>query len=359
LRSGADAFDRIRTHLKAKGGDALVDLIVGIAERDPALFRKLDSASTVATATGGDDKKIEARLRKLIDGATRTGNFVDFRAAQAWAAGVDEAISAFADLASTEHAAVALKLAEHTIDRIVKAIEHVDDSDGYCTELLERAGTIHLAAAITARPEPVALARNLYAREIASEYGSFVGAAEDYAGVLGDAGLNEYRRLATERWAKLPPKSSRTRNPQDTAVEYRQLCNILDYFAERDGDLEQRIALRTKDLSAPWNYIELAKFCIEHGREEEALRIAQDGLHRFDDSYSDDRLLVLVAGLLVKFGRQSEADALLQQAFTQAPGFRLYQHWRKLSGASARDGALSRGSKPNWPRKAAAAAATG
>src|ERR1700747_988085 len=67
------ALPRIRDHLKKKGVDALVEMIVNLAERDPALFHKLDMA---AAAFHGDDKTLEARLSKAIDGATRTKGFV-------------------------------------------------------------------------------------------------------------------------------------------------------------------------------------------------------------------------------------------------------------------------------------------
>jgi uncharacterized Zn finger protein len=67
---GAGVLARIRDHLRTKGIDALVDMVVEMAERDPALFRRLDLA---AAAVRSDDKALEARLRKAIDGATRVG----------------------------------------------------------------------------------------------------------------------------------------------------------------------------------------------------------------------------------------------------------------------------------------------
>jgi hypothetical protein len=54
------ARSRVRDHLKQKGVDALVAMIVDLAERDPVLFRKLDRA---ASTVSGDDKTIEARPR--------------------------------------------------------------------------------------------------------------------------------------------------------------------------------------------------------------------------------------------------------------------------------------------------------
>ncbi len=182
-------------------------MIVELAERDPALFRKLEIASA---ADGADDKTLAARLGKAIDQATATRGYVEYGEAGGWAGGVDEALDALEALDS-RHDRLVLKLAEHAIDRIESAIESIDDSNGECGDLLERARDIHIRAARGARPDPVALARDLFERETGDGYGTFDGAAWLYADVLGEAGLAEYRRLATEAWEKLPPLSGRSR----------------------------------------------------------------------------------------------------------------------------------------------------
>jgi len=61
---GFGALARIRDHLKQKGVDTLVEMIVDLAEQDLSLFRKLDRAAAV---THTDDKALGARLRKEID----------------------------------------------------------------------------------------------------------------------------------------------------------------------------------------------------------------------------------------------------------------------------------------------------
>jgi hypothetical protein len=176
-------------------------MIMSLAEKDLALFRKLHRA---AAAINEDDKKLDARLRKAIDGATHTRGFVDYHAAAGWAAEVDATLDALAALAASRHCAVVLKLAERAIERIERAVEDVDDSDGHCTTLLDRAGSIYLAAARTAKPEPVQFARDLFAREMASDYDIFQGAAALYADVLGGEGLAEYRRLAAAAGSGCP-----------------------------------------------------------------------------------------------------------------------------------------------------------
>ena len=271
---GVGALSRVRDHLKRKSVGELVAMIMDLAEQDLALFRKLDMA---AAAIHEDDKKLEARLRKAIDGATRTGGFVDYRAAAGWATEVDAALDALAELAPGKRAAVVLELANRAIERIEWAVEDIDDSDGHCTTLLDRARDIHLAAARAARPEPVLLAGDLFAREMASDYDTFHGAAALYADVLAEEGLAEYRRLAAAAWERLPQLRG-GQEGRDASADYDRLVEILDFFAEQDGDIDARVALRTKDLSSAWRYLLLAEFCRAHGREDEALRRAEEGL---------------------------------------------------------------------------------
>src|SRR5712664_2057899 len=138
----------------------LVEMILDLVERDPALFRKFDAA---AAAIHDDDKTLGARLRKMIDSATRTGHFVDYRGAPGWAAQVDSVLDGISGLASGARAGLARELVERAIDRIAGAIEQIDDSDGHCSMLLGRARDIHLAAVRGVRPEPARLARDLFA----------------------------------------------------------------------------------------------------------------------------------------------------------------------------------------------------
>lgn len=214
---GGGALSRIRDHLKGKGVDPLVEMIVGLAERDPALFRRLDMASTAMFA---DDKTFEARLRKAIDGATRTRGFVDYDEAPVWAATVDGVLDSIAEIASTGRAGIALKLAERTIEQIEGALEDIDDSEGACGALLMRARDIHIAATRVAKPDAVRLAQDLFNREMRSEYETFDGAAMRYADVLGKKGLAEYRRLATKSWEKLPSRMGDRAHPVETGEEF-------------------------------------------------------------------------------------------------------------------------------------------
>lgn len=330
---GAGVLSRIRDHLKQKGVDALVGMIVELAERDPVLLRRLDVAAAVMHA---DDGTLRTRLRKAIDAATRTRDYVEYGEAQDWASNVNAPLDAIEDLVSGNRACLALELAEYAIDRIERAIDSIDDSEGDCGELLHRARDIHLAAAETARPDPVQLARNLFAREVDGDYDTFADAVQLYADVLGEPGLAEYNRLAAKAWEKLPQRPGGVRGDDDEfPAGYERLRAILDFFAERAGDVDTRIALRAHNLSSAWRYLELAQFCHSQGRVDEALRRAEEGLWVFEDGQPDERLASFTVKLLSKAGRKADAEALLWRVFEKGPSLELYKQLRKLGGKTA------------------------
>ena len=159
--------------------------------------------------------------------------------------------------------------------------------------------------------------------------------------MLGETGLAEYRRLAGEAWDKLAPSAGRKGQRDDDPVDRDQLMRILDFFAERDGDVDARIVLRAKDLSSPWDYHQLAEFCLSHGRADEALRWAEEGLWKYEDGRPDVGLTMFTAELLSKAGRTADAEAQLWRLFKKAPTFELYTRLCGLGGKAAREQALS------------------
>nr|WP_306267221.1 DUF6880 family protein [Pararhizobium sp. IMCC3301] len=335
---GAGALGRIRDHLKARGVDALVEMIVELAEWDPALLRKLDMA---ADAASEDETVLEPRYRKAINEVTRTRGFVDYGAAPRWASGVQMALESVADLIPAGRASLAFNLAEHAIARVEQAIEEIDDSDGHCGALLHQARDIHLDACRAVRPDPVKLARDLFTREMGDDYDTFYNAAALYADVLGETGLTEYSRLAAEAWKELPPLAGGNRAPTEFSGDYIRLKSILDFFAERDGDVEVRIAIRAKDLSSPRQYLQLAEFCLAQDRQEEALHHAEEGLWIFEDERPDKQLVFFTVDLLDQAGRRAEAEAHLWRAFEKDPSLELYKRLRSVGGEETRERAVA------------------
>ena len=92
------ALQRIRRHLGAKSIDELVEMIIGLAERDLILLRELDMAATVALA---DDNALFAFFRKAIDDATLMTEYVHYREVRGWAENVKTVLDRIATLAPT------------------------------------------------------------------------------------------------------------------------------------------------------------------------------------------------------------------------------------------------------------------
>src|SRR5262249_5197587 len=180
----------------------------------------------------------------------------------------------------------------------------------------------------------VALARELFARETDSEWDFFHGASETYADILGDAGLAEYRRLASKAWQSVKPLRAGGRHTDDeqSGARYR-LGAILEAFAERDGDIDGRIAIRARTLSTAYHYLGIAQVCAANGREAEATKWAEEGLWQFEDQ-PDQRLVFFAADLYRRTGRKNDADELLWRIFERLPSIELY---RKVKAAAGRE----------------------
>ena len=340
LAAASNRFERIRGHLRAKGVDGLVEMIIGFAESNPELLRELELSIAVDT---DDDKTVFARFKKAITDATKMRDYVEYRFVREWAKEVNKLLDRLEALLQ-QRTDVVRRLLEYFFDRMNESLRSIDDSNGDGGGVYARACEMHLAACRKAKPEPIALARDLFAREMESDWDFFTGASETYARVLGKPGLAEYHRLASEAWSKLKPARPRRGGAwdEDSSARHR-LRSILEHLAGREGGVDGRIAVRAQSLVSPFDYIEIAQLCLENKREAEALKWSEEGLWQFEDD-RDDRLIVFTADLRASAGHKDEAAALLWQVFERAPGVHLYEKLKTLGRSateSVRDRAIN------------------
>ena len=327
LEQATGRFANIREHLRAKGVEGLVEMVLGIAERDPSLLKELELAAVAAFA---DDTTLLAQFKRAITEATRTRGFVEYREMRDWAQGIESVLDRIEGLVENGRAAIALQLLGHFFARMDEALENIDDSEGEGGGTYARACEIHLAACGQAKPDPIVLARTLYAREVDSDF--FHGASERYEHVLGDVGLAEYRRLASEAWRQIRPLRATSRRVLDDQSSMRfALGAILESFAKREGDVDAIIAIRANDLSTPYNYLSIAQLCLDHARVPEALKWAEEGLWQFEDN-PDERLILFASDLYRRLGREEDADKLLWRMFERRPSVQLYERLKATAG---------------------------
>jgi hypothetical protein len=174
LEQTSNRFAKIREYLRARGIEGLVEMVVGLAERDPALLKELELSAVAAVA---DDKTLLGQFKKAIAEATRTHRDVEYRKMRDWVQGIDRVLDRLAGLIENGRAALVLQLLDHFFARMDDALGDIDDSDGGGGNLYAKACEIHLAACRQAKPDPVALARALFAREVDSEWDFFTGQA--------------------------------------------------------------------------------------------------------------------------------------------------------------------------------------
>lgn len=328
-------LSKIRDHLRSKGIEPLIEIIVNLAENDPDLLRSLELETAVAAA---DDDTLFAQFKKAITDATRTHGYIEYREARSWAEKISTLLDQIADLIAGERPKLVLRLLDYFFTRMDQALQSMDDSDGDGGAVYAKACDIHLSACRNAKPAPVALARELFVRETESDGDYFHGASEAYADVLGDAGLAEYRRLAEEAWQKIKPRRAGGRQAADEQFSSRySLAAILESFAERDGNLDARIAVRAKDLSTAYAYLGIAQLYAESSRDADAVKWAEEGLWQFED-HPDERLVLFTIDLYKRIGRKADADELLWQTFERLPSIELY---RKVKTAAGRGNAAA------------------
>jgi hypothetical protein len=98
-----------------------------------------------------------------------------------------------------------------------------------------------------------------------------------YADVLGNNGLAEYDRLAKEEWAGVPALGPGREDMPRYYGKRERLAGIMEALAYRSGDVEGLVAIKSKDLSNSFAYVEIAQIYKQAGDDEKALEWAEEG----------------------------------------------------------------------------------
>jgi tetratricopeptide (TPR) repeat protein len=236
-------------------------------------------------------------------------------------------LNTLAELLELDHAAGVVVLAEHAWRLAEDAVDYVDDSDGWLSDISSQLGELHHRACLEARADPVALARRLVELELSSELDAFHRAAARYADVLGDAGLAEYRRLIEPRFDALPAGDA-------FSIGQFRVTQAMVGVALALGDPDQLIAVKARDLRIPDDYREIAAMLAKAGRVAEAIDWAERGLVAFSDwPWQTSPLRELLADLHRCQGQLHAAVEVFWAGFQAAPSLESYR--RLLQEAEA------------------------
>jgi uncharacterized Zn finger protein len=320
-------MDDVRAYLMKQDKNALVDVLLDHATDDDRLRRRLFMK---AAKKGSKELDLDT-YRQAIDDAVEPDGFIDYRSAYDYAHGIEEAIDSVEELLKDGHAAGVIELAEHALKAVEEAMASVDDSDGYLGGLLERLQDLHLKACNKAKPDPEPLARRLFDWELRTDYDTFYGATETYADVLGKEGLAVYRKLAEEQWTKVPALGHGRDDPDKYGKRFR-ITHIMETLARQRGDVEAVVAVKKRDLSSAYAYLQIAETYKSARKYDLALEWAERGVKAFPER-TDSRLREFLAAEYHRRKRHDEAMDLVWAEFRESPSL---EHYQKLKSHAER-----------------------
>src|SRR3990172_3670927 len=276
-------FKDIRSFLLTQDKEVLTEMILDQAAEDERLRNKL-----LLQAAGS--KKEGTNLtayRQAIDNAVNPDGYVSYYEMYDYSQGIDEVVSSISELLKKGKADVVIELCEYALRKVEKALNHVDDSDGHMGGILERLQELHLSACKKAKPDQEALAKRLFDWEISGEWDTFYGAVKTYSEAL--------------------------------------------------------VAIKSRDLSNSYAFLNIAEAYKESGNREMALDWAERGLKAFPQK-PDSRLMDFVAEEYHRLKRHEEAMKLIWAQFGENHSFHTYDKLKTHADKT--------GDWPAWREKA-------
>lgn len=311
--------DDVRAMLKTEGKGYLIEMIMSQAAADNALAERL-VMKAARRRQGGPDI---ATYSRVLTNAFRTGGYVDWRGVSDYAQRIHQVIASIEELLREGHTAQVIELVELGLRHCERGLGQIDDSDGEVSGIRDRLQELHLSACRKAGPEPEALARKLFDWEMRSQWDVFHGAARTYARVLGRKGLAMYRKLAEPIWAKVPALEP---GDKRDSFEHKRfaITSIMETLAELSGDVEEQVAVRSRDLSHAYGFLLIAEIYQRAGQSDKALEWAEKGVKAFPKQ-TDSRLREFLADEYHRRGRHDEAMAVVWNEFTDRPCLETYR----------------------------------
>ncbi|MHB1272703.1 MAG: DUF6880 family protein [Rhodanobacter sp.] len=323
-----DPWRDIKQYLTKQPAETLIELLLDVAQRDDRLYQSL---LLKAERAGGGRGNVATAFRRAIDEATRIHGFVDWREAGSFASDVEQVAESMAELLQPDTAALLVELAEYAIERLEKSMEQIDDSNGEVGGIVHGLGELHLRACAMAMPADAALAERLFALETTLPFGVWSFDVLTYRDILGAEGLRRYRELADAQWCKLKP-----RDAKDAFDPTRfTITRIMERLAEASGDVEELVAIKSRDLSSGYRYLEIAEIWAKARQPGKALEWAERGLQAFPDR-PDNRLRDFLVAAYLKRKRQDEALQLTWIQFEEQPALGHYQKLHDVAGRLGR-----------------------
>jgi uncharacterized Zn finger protein len=137
--------------------------------------------------------------------------------------------------------------------------------------------------------------------------------------------LRRYRELAEAEW--LTPRDAKGSYDSHRA----RITRIMERLAEASGDVEELVAIKSKDLSSGYDYLAIAQIWTKAGQHDKALEWAERGLKAFPQR-PDNRLRDFLVAAYLERERPDEALQLTWIQFEERPCLTLYEKLHAVAG---------------------------
>ena len=241
---------------------------------DPGIRDKL-----LFSARAGVGSDISS-LRSVVRQATKVSSFVDWREVGAYANRLGD-LAQILDERIGDGNPKLVELIEDAIAQAEDSLQQIDDSNGEVMPVIMQLRGVHERACNHLGPDPVALAERLIPVRDHRRLGYFPQrASPGYERALGEPGLARYRQLVEAAWKKLPALSHKTFRTHFDSDRYR-VEHAMEELTALSGDIDDPVTVKARNLSSPHAFLEVAGLLQRHGRHDEALEWAENGIAAF------------------------------------------------------------------------------
>ncbi len=206
--------------------------------------------------------------------------------------------------------------------------------------------SIHQRSCLQLSIAAESLAARLLRWQVSAPANGLGDVVQRYTDLLGLRGRKEYARLVRSEWDRL--RSNGDAVKPDQRPKFERLTELLEQWAEFQGDADLLIAVKSYRLDDASDYLAIARLCKRKGREEAAMQWAVRGKNIFQANESEELYEFLAAEYEAR-GERRKALEILFELFSERPSLDCYQrmaayarqigewnHWRGRALSAAR-----------------------
>ena len=305
----------VQAHLENCSREQLIALVLEQVKRDPELKTRL----MLDIAQSGPNGPDLNAYRKSIDRAIAIPGYLDYDDVGRYADGIETVVVSLTKLLERGFAKQTRELAEYAIDKLTSKLDQIDDSNGDVGGVWQDLHQVHLDSTLEFPDDPTILAEWVFNREMTHDWDLDVG-YEEYLPALGTEGEEHFRRLAEAQWASIPQL-----NPGDRDSYNGQRYAITSLMLRLNaGDLPGIVAIKQRNLSLAYHFLEVAELYQKSGDSHSALEWAEQGRVSFPKD-TDSRLLDFLVEQYTEHERFAEAYSILWERFKNRMSLTQYQ----------------------------------